>query len=133
MSFYSTQLQKVVIIHSGGHDDDSTLNFRPNEVWGSSDQGVTWTLFPRAPYLGRNHASMQVASNGVMVVVGGKTDVVTVTGNGTNSQHGLQTTSGCRSRAAPAGRCVRAWPASARARTSRSHSTARVTCTYPAV
>ena len=88
VSFYSTQLQKVVIIHSGGHDD-STLNFRPNEVWGSSDQGVTWTLFPRAPYLGRNHASMQVASNGVMVVVGGKTDVVTVTGNGTNSNTGF--------------------------------------------
>ena len=76
VSFFSTQLQKVVIVHSGGHDD-TTLNFRPNEVWGSSDQGVSWTLFPRAPYVGRNHASMQVASNGVMVVVAGKTDVVT--------------------------------------------------------
>ena len=84
-SFYSTQLQRVVIIHSGGHDD-SSLNFRPNEVWGSSDQGVSWTLFPRAPYVGRNHASMQMASNGVLVVVAGKTDIVTgsVTNTGVN-------------------------------------------------
>ena len=89
VSFYSTQLQKVVIVHSGGHDD-TTLNFRPNEVWGSSDQGVTWTLFPRAPYVGRNHASMQLASNGVMVVVAGKTDVVTpLAGGGTDTNTGF--------------------------------------------
>ena len=84
VSYYSTQLQRVVIVHSGGHDD-STLNFRPNEVWGSSDMGVSWTLFPRAPYVGRNHASMQLASNGVIVVVAGKTDVVT----GSNSNTGF--------------------------------------------
>jgi hypothetical protein len=74
-AYYSTQLQKTIIISSGGHDD-TTLNFRPNEVWASSDLGVSWTLFPRAPYIGRNHAAMVAASNGVLVVVGGKSDLV---------------------------------------------------------
>src|SRR6185312_11603825 len=52
VSYYSSFLQKTIILHSGGHDD-SSLNFRPNEVWASSDLGVSWTLFPRAPYTGR--------------------------------------------------------------------------------
>ena len=83
VAYYSSQLEKTVVLHSGGHDD-TNLNFRPNEVWASSDLGVTWTLFPRAPYVGRNHAAMRLSPNGVLVVVAGKTDEV-----GTNPLTGL--------------------------------------------
>ena len=87
-SYYSPQLQKTVLINSGGHDDTS-LNFRPNEVWGSSDMGVTWSLFPRAPYVGRNHAAMRQLSNGVLIVVAGKTDEAGVVNGVTNANLGL--------------------------------------------
>ena len=72
---YYTPLQKTSMLSSGGHDD-TMLTFRPNEAWASSDLGVTWSLFPRVPYVGRNHAAMRVASNGMLVVVAGKTDEV---------------------------------------------------------
>ena len=89
-SFYSSQLQRTILLQSGGHDD-TTLNFRPNEVWASSDLGVSWTLFPRAPYIGRNHAAMVLAPNGVLVVVAGKTDLVgfNILANATNSNLGV--------------------------------------------
>ena len=44
VAYYSQPLQRTILLNSGGHDD-TTLNFRPNEVWASSDLGVTWSLF----------------------------------------------------------------------------------------
>jgi hypothetical protein len=73
-SFYSPFLSQHVLLHTGGHDD-TVLNFRPNEVWGSSDLGVSWTLFPRAPFRGRNHGAMLVTPQNLLVVVAGKTDL----------------------------------------------------------
>ena len=67
-----------VITAIGGHA--KVEDFRPNEVWVSSDSARTWSLLTKAPFTGRDHFTSLVTSNNIVVVVAGKNDVAVPAG-----------------------------------------------------
>ena len=67
---HQSPLGKSVVYAIGGHAE--VENARPNEVWVSSDNGVSWTLLGNGQFLGRDHFGAGITSSQIMLVVGGK-------------------------------------------------------------
>ena len=68
-----------VLTAIGGHA--KVEDFRPNEVWASSDSAKTWRLLTKAPFIGRDHFTTLTTPNNIIVVVAGKNDVVVPAGH----------------------------------------------------
>lgn len=69
----------------------TTLPARLNqEVWASSDSGVSWRLLGFHPFAGRDHTTLgtQVSAAGVVVITAGKlSESVTLYGNDVSAKH----------------------------------------------
>ena len=70
-------VQAVYMI--GGHA--KVINYRSSEVWLSSNSGTSWALLQNAPFIGRDHFATVVTSNNIVVVLGGKQQLLSVGGN----------------------------------------------------